>query len=315
MNERLLRVGVSARTYDQCAPLPSSVETVLVDGGATFHDVEVVWRRYWDRTGWLIDLLDRLPALRWVHTDTAGVDRLPLARLRWLGVRLSNARGAHTPAVAEWALGAMLLAARELARSVTDTTRRTWSPHQGDVLLKGRTVMVLGLGNIGRYLSALCNALGMSVVGVSHSGSAVPGVEVVPVTGSWRDLLPDTSFLVNCLPLTPATEGLVNEAILTRLARPGWLINVGRGQTLVEADLVTALRSRALQGAVLDTFVTEPLPPENALWDCPGIVISPHAAAFTDTTERRTREVFVAELGQYMAGHQLRNIIDLERGY
>lgn len=315
-------MGVSSRTYDACTSvaLPEHVDLVRLPDGPSaladaYDDVEVVWRRQWDRTAWAVGLLDQLPKLRWLHTDTAGVDRLPLARMAELNVRLSNARGAHTPAVAEWALGALLLIARNLDQTALACAERRWAVHENDLMLQGRTVMVLGLGDIGRYLAALCNALGMKVVGVSRSGNAVPGVEVVDVAGQWRDLLPETSFLVNCLPLTPDTDGLVDRAVLARLGSPGWLVNVGRGQTVVEADLVAALRSHVLRGAVLDTVVQEPLPADSELWDCPGLVISPHASAFTDVTEQRTRELFLAELDRYRAGVTPENLIDPQRGY
>lgn len=320
MSTRPTRVGVSPQTYDTSgATLPAYVDMVrLPDEPVTSkstYDVEVVWRRQWDRTAWAVELLDRLPGLRWIHTDTAGVDRLPLARMEDRGVQLSNARGAHTPAVAEWALGAMLLCARDLSGTVVASAERRWAVHHNDVLLRGRTVMVLGLGDIGRYLAALCSALGMRVVGVSRSGTAVPGLEVVPVSGSWRELLPEATFLINCLPLTPDTQGLVDAKVLKVLGRPAWLINVGRGHTVIEADLVAALRSRALHGAVLDTVVHEPLPDKSELWGCPGLVVSPHASAFTDTTERLTRELFLVELDRHRAGLAPKNLIDLRRGY
>lgn len=317
MTSKPTRVGVSNRTFDTCGAtaLPPHIELVCLADEPSATDVEVVWRRQWDSTAWAVQLLDWLPSLRWLHTDTAGVDRLPLARLAEMNVRLSNARGAHTPAVAEWALGALLLTARSLDKTALDSAERRWVVHQDDLLLRGRTVMVLGLGDIGRYLATLCNALGMRVVGVSRSGKVIHGVEVVEAAGSWRDLLPEATFLVNCLPLTPDTEGIVDRAVLTRLGSPGWLINVGRGQTVVEADLIAALRMRTLSGAVLDTVVQEPLPAESELWNCPGLLVSPHASAFTETTERRTRELFLTELGRHREGAEPANLIDLQRGY
>ncbi|WP_199421589.1 D-2-hydroxyacid dehydrogenase [Actinotalea solisilvae] len=313
-----LAVGVSPRTIERLSGVPApGVRWAVLSGTGKAADrcVTVLWRRQWDRTAWVTAAIDDLPGLRWVHTDTAGVDRLPLAVLAERGILLTNARGAHTAAVAEWALGAMLVAARQFDRTITDAAQRRWSPHRGGLLLQGRTVMVLGLGDIGRHLARACAALGMRVLGTSRSGRLVPGVEVSVSDGPWRERLGEVSFLVDCLPLTRQTRDLVDAALLSRLPASAVLINVGRGETVVEADLCAAVRAGRLRGAVLDTVRTEPLPDDDQLWRCPGVLVSPHESGFCDQTEPRTRALFVEELTRHLDGRAPLNFVDLDRGY
>lgn len=326
MSDPIVRVGVSPATHRLLVGgLGPRVELVVVpthaslcDGSSLRHptNIDVLWRRQHDRSAWVDTVLDQFPALRWIHTDTAGVDRLPLARLRRQQVALTNARGAHTPAVAEWAVGAILLASKNFHQTIRDSDARRWAPHEDDLLLRGRTVLILGLGEIGRYLSGVCSALGMRVLGISRSGKPVDGVDhVVSSSDAWIHLLKKADFLVNCLPLTPETEGIVNLSVLSKLSRPGYLINVGRGSTVVESDVLIAVRSGALRGAFLDTVRIEPLAATSELWTCPGVIISPHAASFNDATDTRTRALFQSEVDRYIAGLPMLNRVSLERGY
>lgn len=312
----MTKVGVSPETYERLrGSLASHAQLVPIDRDAD-SDIAVLWRRQCDRTAWVVGAVSTLPGLRWIHTDTAGVDRLPLGVLADRGILLSNARDAHSPAVSEWALGAILLAAKSLPQTVRDSDRRVWNPHTTDVQLRGKNIAILGLGSIGTALARACAALGMRVVGISRSGTPVSGVaQTLRTTDGWADALSTATFVVNCLPLTPETEGLINSGVLKAMPKGAWFINVGRGETVNELQLVAAVRSGKIGGAVVDTVANEPLTSSSALWNCPNVIVSPHVSSFTDQTEARTREVFLRELERYRNGNDPQSLIDLVKGY
>jgi phosphoglycerate dehydrogenase-like enzyme len=280
-------------------------------------NLQVVWRRQADRTAWLLEVLNSCPSVRWVHTDTAGVDRLPLDRFATGGITLSNARGVHAVAVSEWALGALIMAAKRLDDIVRNSDSRRWVSMPGNLELQGRSVFILGMGAIGSALAKLCKALGMRVVGVSRTG----GTDETDIdrhlnaSDDWYEELGASSFLAICLPLTPATAGLVNRTVLEALPGHAWVVNVGRGEIVDERALVASVSSARLGGAVLDTVAHEPLDPKDALWGHHNIIISPHASSFTERTSERTTALFLSEADRYRRGLAPANTIDMKRGY
>lgn len=314
MSDTLL-VGVSAQTARNAGNLDVPWLRLDVLGSKELEAPSVIWRRQHDATAWLLEAIDATPSVRWVHTDTSGVDRLPLDMFAARNIVLSNGRGAHTPAVSEWAFAAMLLGAKRLDNVVRLNDQRQWEPWRDSLGLFRRRVAILGMGSIGSSLGRICRAAGMDVVGVSRSAKATDGADrCYAVNDEWITELAGTSFLVNCLPSTPQTLGFVDNAVFAQLPAEAWFINVGRGQTVDEDALVEAVSTRQIAGAVLDTVINEPLSPDSALWHS-NIVISPHISSFTCDTDDRTCELFLSEAEQYRNGLQPRNVIDTTRGY
>jgi phosphoglycerate dehydrogenase-like enzyme len=291
------------------------VRLVTVDGSGS-ESVAVLWRRQWDRTAWALSAIANTPHLRWIHTDTAGVDRLPLEEIGRRGITLTNAHDVHTPAVSEWALGALLLAAKRFDDTVRASDARVWG-HPGTALgLQTKTLMILGMGSIGTSLGRMAHALQMDVVGVTRSGRSLPDFpRVFARAGNWLPEVSKAAFLVNALPYTPATKSLVDAEIFSRMDTSAWFINVGRGETVDEAALCQALDRGAIAGAILDAVADEPLSPSSPLWGRPNVMVSPHVSSFNDLTESKTRGFFEANLARYLAGERLEAVVDLERGY
>jgi phosphoglycerate dehydrogenase-like enzyme len=280
-------------------------------------DLQVIWRRQTDRTAWLLGALNSCPSVRWVHTDTAGIDRLPLDLFARRAITLSNARGVHAVAVSEWALGALIMAAKRLDNVVRESDSRRWAPILGNLELRGRGIFILGMGAIGSALAKPCKALGMRVVGVSRTAGA-DGAYIdrrLSISDGWYEELSKSSFLAICLPLTTATLGLVDRTVLEALPKHAWVVNVGRGEILDESALVAAVTSGGLGGAILDTVAHEPLDPDDALWGHQNIIISPHASSFTEGTSERTKALFLSEADRYRRGLTPMNIINLKRAY
>ncbi|MGN9811451.1 D-2-hydroxyacid dehydrogenase [Micromonospora sp. BQ11] len=309
-------VGVSAQTLrllgERAIPGVRLTE-------APSADIEVLWRRQYDRTRWFTDALAASPSVRWAHTDTAGVDRLPLNELHRCGVQLSNARGVYTEPVSQWIIAAVLLAAKRLDETVRHGDRRTWQEVTGTIDLAGTTMLLIGFGAIGKAVGRIAGALGMRVVGVVRQPR--PGREgenadvIVSVSEDWRVFLPETSFLVVTAPLTAETVGMIGAAELARLRFGSWLINAGRGGIVDEPALCDALDQGSLGGAALDVFATEPLPPGHPLWGRSNVLISPHVASRSPRTDRLALEHFGREIQRYRANLPLVSLVDPIIGY
>jgi phosphoglycerate dehydrogenase-like enzyme len=257
------------------------------------------------------DLLKDAPRLRWIQSFGAGVDHLINAGIA-PDVVITRIVDAFGPAMAEYVLG-YCLATRLKVRRVLDQQRQAqWKPFNAE-LLRGSTAVVVGLGNIGREICRLLGAADVRVLGVSRSGQLVPEAERTFVVEELDSALPQADFLVLVLPLTPATRGLIGRRQLGFLPSGAWLINVARGPIVVEADLLAALRSGALGGAVLDVFEQEPLPPEHPFWEMENVIVTPHLAGPDDI--RIVAEKFVENYRRLRAGQPLLGVVDRGRGY
>jgi phosphoglycerate dehydrogenase-like enzyme len=258
----------------------------------------------WDFTSDAVrDAWPAADALRWVHTASAGVDRLTFPGLLESDVVLTNSRGVFDRPMAEYVLALVLAMAKDLPGTLAAQSRREWH-HRESEPIAGRCAVVVGGGPIGRAIAGLLAAVGMDVelVGRREFGD-LPG------------LLPRADWLVLAAPLTDTTRGMLDAAALARLRPSARVINVGRGALVVEPDLVDALRSGRIAGAALDVFAREPLPPGSPLWTLPGVIVSPHMSGDQVGWREQLVEVFRDNLDRYRAGEPLRNVVDKTLGY
>jgi phosphoglycerate dehydrogenase-like enzyme len=256
------------------------------------------------------------PRLRWVHALTAGVDRLLFPALRHAPVPLTNARGIYSGALAEWALLAMLYFAKDVRRLERQQRAARWESF-GSGELRGRTLGIVGYGSIGRETAVRARAFGMSVEALRRRPRPSPGDGVDRWHGpdGLRALLGASDYVLLALPLTPATAGWIGADELRAMKRGGVLVNLGRGPTLVEADLVRALREHWIRGAALDVFDTEPLPPQHPYWALDNLLLSPHCADYTETWREDSMAFFVEQFRRFDAGEPLLNVVDKSAGY
>ncbi len=262
----------------------------------------------------LADAVRRSPGLRWVQATAAGAGqqvgaaRLSAEELRRVSV--TSASGVHAVPLAEFSLLGILAFVKGLPRLLEDKAQRRWD-HYPTAELRGRTLLIVGLGQIGEEVARLGTALGMHVVGLNRRGfSDSPHVHEV---GSIRELsgwLPRADAIVVSLPLTSETEGLIDAEAIARIKRGAVLVNVGRGEVIDEPALVDALRQGRLAGAALDVFATEPLPDDSPLWELPNVLITPHTAALSLHENERIVALFLKNLRRYLGGEELLNRVD-----
>ncbi|MFQ6053170.1 MAG: D-2-hydroxyacid dehydrogenase, partial [Candidatus Bathyarchaeia archaeon] len=181
--------------------------------------------------------------------------------------------------------------------------------------LFGSTVLLLGLGNIGRRVAGLCKAFGMRVIGTKRAVEPVESVDHVFPSDELADHLPEADFVVVAAPLTPLTENMMGTAEFRAMKESAYLINVGRGGIVDEAAMIRALEEGRIGGAYLDCHVVEPLPPDHPLWDMENVFVIPHDSHSSPFIGDRIVEIFCDNLRRYMEGRPLLNVCDPKLGY
>jgi phosphoglycerate dehydrogenase-like enzyme len=179
--------------------------------------------------------------------------------------------------------------------------------------LRGTTMAIVGIGDIGRTIARLARAFGIRVIGVSRSGAAVPNVERVYRPRDLHRALAAADWVVLTVPLTPETRGLIGAAELAAMKPTAWLLNIARGPVVEETALLETLRRRAIAGAVIDVFNTEPLPADHPLWGLDNAIVTPHIAG--PSTPEEMAPAFADNLTRFLAGRKLRHIVDRKKGY
>jgi phosphoglycerate dehydrogenase-like enzyme len=262
-------------------------------------------------------LVSRTPALRWIHSASAGIDRVATPLVRSRGITVTNARGVFSRPIAEYVVMMLLAIARRLPQLLELQRERTWQPLRG-VELGSLTVGIIGYGSIGSELAHLLAPFGTRVLATrrhAELGAGEVGNVMIHGFGELDRVLSEADVVVLTAPLTEETAGMIGAPQLQSMRESAWLINIARGRLIDDLALRRALESGWIAGAVLDVFNDEPLPPDSPLYDTPNLVITPHTSWSSDRVVERGVELFIENLRHYLAGEPLENVVDLEAGY
>jgi D-2-hydroxyacid dehydrogenase (NADP+) len=264
-----------------------------------------------------VERLGEAPGLRWIQLISAGVppELCPAARAR--GLAVTNLAGLYGPSIAEHALALMSILARRLHVALRNQGDRRWDRSLAGVMsdLHGKTLAVIGLGNIGQNVARLARAYGMRVHGCRRRELPTPFVDRVYPLAELHALLGDADYVAVAAPLTARTEGMLGPAEFRAMKPGAFYVNVSRGGVAKEEALREALRSGHLAGAALDVFAVEPLPPGHPFWTMPQVVVSPHYSGETVNNSALPSERFARNLRAWLAGRPLEGLVDLEWGY
>ncbi|MDZ4277668.1 MAG: D-2-hydroxyacid dehydrogenase [Dehalococcoidia bacterium] len=293
------------------------VELVSPASGAWPSAVQEAEAAYFSEDFWtseanraFLPQLFAIPALRWFHSFSAGVDHPAFRLLLERRVLLTNSAGTTSEPIAQYVIAMMLRIAKRLDAWSEGQRVRRWQPIETDELT-GKTAGIVGVGHIGGEVARLAKAFRMRVIGCRRRQRRPRYVDELLPPERLPALLSQSDFVVLAVPLSSETDGLIAEAEL-RAMRPGaWLINVSRGRVVEEEQLVRALKERWLAGACLDVFLEEPLPAESELWSLPNVVVTPHNSGWSPLNLERGTELFLDNLTRYAAGRPLRNRIRL----
>ncbi len=260
--------------------------------------------------------------IRWVQVGGAGVERyLDIPRLANGEVVLTNGQKLASPEIAEHVMALARALARGLGDAVTAQNSMTW--RRSEIVstaplqrLRGKTILVVGLGGIGTEVARLASAAEMRVTGIRSSRrSGPPFVDRVGLTEDLRAFAAEADVVVNCLPMTPDTAKIFDAALFDVMKPSAFFINVGRGGTVDTNALVAALEKGHIAGAGLDVTDPEPLPQGHPLWKAPNLIITPHYAARSDIGRERRWLLYRENLRRFVAGEPLLSVVDPERGY
>jgi len=259
-------------------------------------------------------VLPAMPKLRWAQCMMAGVES-------WMALPdlpeklvLCCARGTHKESMPENIVGALLYVAKPYAAAVENQKLGKWVPTVAQPL-GGKTLGILGLGAIGQGVARLAAAFGMRVIGTKRRPEPLANVAEVLPPERTAEVLAQADFLLLLLPATPETDNFINAERLAMMKPGAWLLNFGRGHVIKDDDLVAAAGAKKIAGAMLDVFRQEPLPAGHPFWTTPGIIVLPHFGGPFPQRDSVVARLFVDNLGRFLDGKPLREVVDRKAGY
>lgn len=266
------------------------------------------------------DLCCHAPDLKWVCTPYAGTETfLQEGILENPEVLLTNSSGAYGVTIAEHVVMVTLEMMRRRAEYYEIVRRKNWARDLRVDSIRDSRITLLGTGDIGRECAKRLRAFGpAALVGVNRRGGNPENLfDRVVTIPQLEEVLPETDLLILSLPATEETRGILSADRLALLPETARLVNVGRGSAVDQKALERMLREGRLAGAALDVFEQEPIPQEDSLWDCPGLLITPHIAGNTTlryTVDQIIRQ-FLEDLGNYANGRPMKHLVDRKRAY
>jgi len=255
----------------------------------------------------LAAIIPRCPQLRWVQSTWAGIDAI--AHFASETLQITPLKGVFGPAMTEYVMGWLLAIERNVISRASHTQ---WTPSL-EPRIKGKRLGIMGTGGIGTAIALAAKPYGLEVIGLNSDGRAVDGFIACYPSADRLAFAEGLDYVVSVLPQTSQTDNLIDHKVLTRLNPRAIVINAGRGNAVVEADLIASLAAGHFKAAVLDVFREEPLPPDDPLWSTPGVHITSHTAG--PTPDEAVAEVFERNLKRYIAGEALTDAVRAGRGY
>ncbi len=264
-----------------------------------------------------IDLV-KAPNLKWIHATYAGTYEMAQKLIR-TPILLTNSSGVHPMPISEQVFGYLLVFARQLNKAIADKEAHQWNQSYYGIEvfeLAGKTLAIFGYGRIGQRVAKIAKAFDMKVVCLRHNrGIDDSNVDRIYESRAVNKFLGEVDFIVNCLPGTAETKHYFNLEKFQLMKKNAYFVNIGRGSTVKENDLVNALQDKVISGAALDVFETEPLPKDSRLWSVKNVIITPHNAGNTPQYINRMINIFCVNLKAYIEKKPMPNLVDKSKGY
>ena len=249
------------------------------------------------------EMLRDAPRLKWIQSLATGVDhflRCPSLRRE---VLITSGRGIHGVPMREHVLYLMMAMSHDAGRQAEDRRQHVWQRRLWTTLY-GKTAVIVGTGIVGGAIGELLHALGMHVIGVSHTPRTADGFDEIVPAGRLRDAASKADYLINVLPAAAENLALFDAVLFAAMKPSAYYISAGRGQTVDEPALIAALRERRIAGAALDVFRTEPLPPDSPFWSLPNLFITPHVGGYIVEYEDFIMPLVIDNMRLFLAGRQ-----------
>ncbi|MBU9714235.1 D-2-hydroxyacid dehydrogenase [Evansella tamaricis] len=312
-------------THNLSDQLTEKIKNVIPDWEIVVGKDRTIWEEHSSDAeiiaGWK-DGIDRFclkdeTKLQWIQAWSAGVNSLPLEQLALKNIYTTSANGVHSFPISETIFALMLGLTRKIHTYVQNQQNKKWHHANMKLEIHEKTIGILGVGAIGKETAKIAKAFGMHVIGVRHSPKEMEYVDEMYTTAQLSEILPRCDYVVITLPLTKETYQLFGAEQLLQMKKTAFLINIGRGDIIVEDELIYALEQGQLAGAGLDVFETEPLSEESPLWEMDNVIITPHTAGSTEHYDKRVIEdIFIPNLKAYVKGETPSvNLVDYNKGY
>jgi phosphoglycerate dehydrogenase-like enzyme len=293
---------VVGNTPEALAPLADQADAILYCMGPGIP-LKTVW--------------EMAPRVQWVHSLSAGLESILFPALAESTVPMTNGRGVFKESLGEFALASILFFAKDLRRMLRNQEAGRWE--QFDVeMVHGKTLGVIGYGEIGRAAAVRAHAMGMKIHVIRRRPQLSDEDPIVEKSFSIADrgeMMAGVDYLLVAAPLTGETRGLVGAEELKRMKPSAVVMNVGRGPVIDEAALIAALRDGTIRGAALDVFDVEPLPEGHAFYGMENVLLSPHCADHTATWTDEAMQFYLENLERFLSGQPLMNLVDKKSGY
>ena len=242
--------------------------------------------------------------LRWVHVLSAGVEKQLSPEIIASPVPMTNGRGVFSRPLGEWAIGVMIYFAYDFPRMLRNQRAHKWGAYSHEEL-HGRTVTIVGYGDIGQAVGSRAEAFGMRVLPIRSRHQPAELLDAIAAA----------DYIAVTAPLTNQTRGMIGARQIAAMKPDAVLINVGRGPIVDESALVAALQQGKIRGAALDVFDTEPLPANHPFWNMGNVIVSPHSADILSNSREMAVESFVENFLRFVKGEPLKNIVNKHAGY
>ncbi|XJZ27852.1 D-2-hydroxyacid dehydrogenase [Bacillota bacterium Lsc_1132] len=279
-----------------------------------FKDAEIIagWKK-----GMEEDILAEGAKLKWLQSWSAGVDSIPLDVFQAKNILLTSASGVHAFPISETIFALMLGLTRKIHTYVKQQQEKIWHHAHMKLEVHQKTIGIIGVGAIGKEAAKIAKAFGMKVLGVRNSGKPEDNVDEMYTSAELNTVLPQCDYVVVTLPLTKETHHLFAAAQFQLMKPSAFFINIGRGEIILEQDLIAALENGEIAGAGLDVFATEPLPESSPLWEMENVIITPHTAGSTEHYDKRVvHDILIPNLYDYLSGKKPTvNLVDYSKGY
>lgn len=261
------------------------------------------------------EIIEVCPMLKMVFIVSTGVEKLPFSKLKEKGIVVCNTGGINAPIMSEYAMGAILQHSTRFRENILNQTQHYWKKFQCVDSLSEKKLLIVGAGRTGQLIARKAKTFDMNVFGVKKHRGNVPFFDKIVDLDGIDEYLPEADYIVCTIPLTPETYHFFNYSKFEKMKKSAVFINISRGNICVEQDLIQALCKEELAYAVLDVFEKEPLQSDNALWDCPNVVISPHSSGRLVNFMSEAIKYAAKNINAFCQGEKLPNKVDLENGY
>src|SRR5699024_3616672 len=264
------------------------------------------------------EMIERAEHVKWIMVLSAGVDELPIEAIKKRNIVVTNAQGIHKVPMSEYVISMLLQVSREEKRLIENERKHQWerSLKFQTKEISGKTMLVFGTGAIGQEVARIAKAFRMTTYGISRSGKQVEHIDTVYSIEQKGKVLSEADFVISVLPSTEETRQLFTYDVFCQMKREAIFLNMGRGDAVVEEDLLQAMKEERICHAILDVFRTEPLHSESPFWQEENITITPHTSGVSEHYITRALDIFTENLAHWIEHEDvIVNQVDLTKGY